>query len=115
VANLPTEIIKVARPIHWVKNLALFAALIFTGHLFESGYFLRVFWGFLVFGLATSCTYIINDIFDAKADRLHPTKRFRPIASGKLPVTIALAAAVALGISALYLASSLNQLYPNHL
>jgi decaprenyl-phosphate phosphoribosyltransferase len=111
VANLPAEIVKVARPIHWVKNLALFAALIFTGHLFEGSYFLRVFWGFIIFSLATSCTYIINDIFDAKADRLHPIKKFRPIAAGKLPVIIAWATAIALGISALYLASSLNQLF----
>ncbi len=111
MANIPTEIIKVARPVHWVKNLALFAALIFTGHLFETGFFLKVFWGFLIFSLATSCTYIINDIFDAKADRLHPTKKFRPIASGKLPVMIALAAAIALGVSALYLAGFLNQLF----
>ena len=111
MANLPTEIIKVARPVHWVKNLALFAALIFTGHLFDGSYFLRVFWGVVIFSLATSSTYIINDIFDAKADRLHPIKKFRPIASGKLPLMVAWAEAVALGVAALYLANYLNQLF----
>jgi decaprenyl-phosphate phosphoribosyltransferase len=111
MANLPAEIFKVTRPIHWVKNLAIFAALIFTGHLFDNTYFARVFIGFLIFILATSSTYIINDIFDAKSDRLHPTKKFRPIASGKLPVKIALAEAIALAIAALYLANHLNQLF----
>jgi 4-hydroxybenzoate polyprenyltransferase len=111
MANLPAEVFKVARPIHWVKNLAIFAALIFTGHLFDHFYFSRVLIALFIFILATSATYIINDIFDAKADRLHPTKKFRPIASGKLPVKIALVEAIALGIAALYLANYLNQLF----
>jgi hypothetical protein len=65
----------------------------------------------LAFNLVTSGTYIINDLVDAQADRLHPTKKFRPIASGELSPKIALAAAVALIIASLYLASFLNQLF----
>ena len=83
--QLLLELIKVARPIHWIKNLALFAALIFTGKLFESTHFSKTLFAFISFNLATSAAYIFNDLLDAKEDRLHPIKRFRPIASRKLP------------------------------
>jgi len=92
--NLPLQIIKIARPIHWVKNLALFAALFLTGQFFDKNQFIQVAWGFVIFCLATSATYIFNDIVDAPNDRLHPIKKFRPIASGSLPVTIAIIEAV---------------------
>ena len=61
MANLPTQIIKVARPVHWVKNLSLFAALIFSRQLFSSIPFARVFWAFMAFNLASSAAYIFND------------------------------------------------------
>lgn len=111
MANLPAEVIKVARPIHWIKNFALFAALIFTGNLLRSDLFLKVFLAFVVFNLAASATYVFNDIMDAALDRLHPIKRRRPIASGKLPVNIAVAETLMLSVSALYLAANLNQLF----
>lgn len=111
MANLPAEVIKVARPIHWIKNFALFAALIFTGNLLRSDLFLKVFLAFVVFNLAASATYVFNDIMDAALDRLHPIKRRRPIASGKLPVNIAVVETLVLSVSALYLAANLNQLF----
>jgi 4-hydroxybenzoate polyprenyltransferase len=106
-----TEAIKVARPVHWIKNLALFAALLLTGTLFEKGLFINVFWAFISFGFATSATYILNDILDVKLDRLHPTKRGRPIASGKLPVSIAAIESLILSLVSLFIAQSLNQLF----
>jgi len=106
-----TEAIKVARPVHWIKNLALFAALLLTGTLFERGLFINVFWAFISFGFATSATYILNDILDVKLDRLHPTKRGRPIASGKLPVSIAAIESLILSFVALFIAQTLNQLF----
>lgn len=102
--------ITVARPIHWVKNLAIFAAILLSGLLFEKGDFLKVFWAFAAFNFATSATYIINDLFDAKLDRLHPTKKFRPIASGKLSVAAAIIEAVVLAAIAILIARSLNVL-----
>lgn len=114
MANLSSTVIslvKVARPIHWVKNLSVFAALIFTGHLYQTLPFGRVFLAFIVFCLITSATYIINDIFDAKLDRLHPIKKNRPIASGKLPISIALTEAVVLAILAISISSSLGTLF----
>ncbi len=111
MANLPTQIIKVSRPIHWVKNLALFAALIFSRQLFESIPFARVFLAFVAFNFATSAAYIFNDVLDAKHDKLHPTKKNRPIASGKLAKPIALSVSFAFALVSLYLSASLNSLF----
>jgi 4-hydroxybenzoate polyprenyltransferase len=108
MADLPLEIVKVARPIHWVKNLSLFAALIFTENLFTGNLAGRVFWAFIAFNLATSASYIFNDILDRKPDSLHPIKKNRPIASGRLPIPIALVEIVFLVGASLILASVLN-------
>ena len=91
-------ILKTARPRQWIKNLAVFAALFFSGFLFVvpeegSSYFLTVSYSFLIFCFLTSSVYIINDLIDVKADRNHPFKKKRPIASGKLSVPIAIFAA----------------------
>ena len=109
--NLITSVIRVARPVHWVKNFALFAALIFTGNLFDRELFLRISWAFLAFSLATSATYIFNDIRDAASDRLHPIKKDRPIAKGTLPVQVAWLELVFLAFSSLYLAQHLSNLF----
>ncbi len=117
MANIPHEAqilistIKVARPIHWVKNLALFAALIFTGGLFNRILFQQVVWAFIAFNFATSATYILNDIIDVKSDRLHPVKRNRPIAKGTLPVSLAAVEAFIFATIAISLAHSLSSLF----
>lgn len=89
MVNIPA-IIKVLRPTHWVKNLSIFAALIFSQNLFEPTLFARVFWAFIAFNFAASATYVFNDLLDAKNDRLHPIKKDRPIASGKVSTIIAI-------------------------
>jgi decaprenyl-phosphate phosphoribosyltransferase len=109
--KLPIELIKVARPIHWVKNLALFAALIFTGTLTIPSYFISVVWAFFAFNLAASSVYVFNDIRDRKKDQKHPIKKKRPVAAGKLSTTVALFYSVALAIASLYIAASLNHLF----
>ena len=111
MANLPTEIVRIARPLHWIKNLALFAALIFTGELYSLALFNKVVWAFVSFNLITSATYIINDILDAKTDRLHPTKKNRPIASGKLSVPVALVVAALFVLGSLAVAAELSSLF----
>lgn len=75
--------IQLCRPKHWLKNILVFFPLIFA-FKFDLESFYRVFLAFGVFSLFASSIYIINDIFDQKRDRLHPKKRFRPIASGKI-------------------------------
>lgn len=95
-------ILKTARPRQWIKNLALYASLIFSGFFFfvpDIGYpyFMVVSYAFVIFCLLTSSVYIINDIIDYEADRKHPFKSKRPIASGELPIkTAAISAAVML-------------------
>lgn len=110
MVNLSLQIIRIARPIHWIKNFALFGALLLTGTMFEKGLFKDVLMAFIAFSFATSATYIFNDIMDAKADRLHPVKKNRPIASGKLPIFIAIFEFLIFSFLALVLALSLNHL-----
>lgn len=109
--NLIIQIIRVARPIHWVKNFALFGALLLTGTMYETGLFRDVFIAFIAFSFATSATYIFNDLLDAKSDKIHPVKKFRPIASGKLPVFVAMIELFGLIFLSLTIAVSLNQLF----
>jgi 4-hydroxybenzoate polyprenyltransferase len=90
-------ILKSARPRQWIKNLALYAALVFSGLFFNNPqndvpYFVTVTYACIIFSFLTSSIYIFNDIIDREADSKHPFKNKRPIASGKLPVATALAA-----------------------
>ncbi|MEK7470989.1 MAG: decaprenyl-phosphate phosphoribosyltransferase [Patescibacteria group bacterium] len=117
MVNLQTEkssivlsIVRIARPIHWIKNLSIFAAIFLTGLLFEKSMFVRVAWSFVAFSFLSSGIYIINDILDAKVDRLHPQKKFRPIANGSLPIPIALLESFIFIFFALTIAFSINQL-----
>jgi len=91
------------RPRQWTKNAFLFAALVFDGKLFRMPDFLRTLAGFVLFCMISSSVYIFNDLMDAEADRLHPVKKNRPIASGKLPVPLALAAGIILSLLAITL------------
>lgn len=94
------DIIKLGRPIHWVKNLGIFAAVVFSGDLFNFNKLILVFWAFWAFNFAASAIYIFNDIMDVERDRLHPIKKKRPVASGKVPVPVAfLASFMSLGIA----------------
>jgi 4-hydroxybenzoate polyprenyltransferase len=106
-------IFKATRPVHWIKNLALFAAIFLSGMLFNKGEFSKVIWAFIVFCLITSATYLVNDIMDAPSDRLHPTKKFRPIASGALPIPVAVIEALILTLAGIFVAAlaGLNSLF----
>ena len=68
----------------WIKNLFVFVPLMFSLHLFEADYFLASLKAFVIFCLASSFIYIINDIIDIDADAVHPTKKYRPLPSGKI-------------------------------
>lgn len=108
MASLLLSIAKTARPRQWVKNLAVFGPLVFTGNLLNGDLFLKTIYGFLALSILVSSVYFINDIVDVPRDRLHPFKKERPIAKGILPVPTAIFLA-ALGISlSLYWASGLS-------
>jgi 4-hydroxybenzoate polyprenyltransferase len=109
--NTIQSIIKVSRPIHWVKNASLFAALIFSGQLFSEHQFGSVVWAFFAFGFATSATYIFNDILDVKRDQLHPIKKKRPIASGALPAPVAVFTLACFTLLSILLSSGLPSLF----
>lgn len=95
-------LLKTTRPRQWLKNLALMAALVFSGLLFVPGMFGRTLWAIVTFILLSSGVYIFNDLADVKADRLHPFKKKRPIAAGDLPVPIAIVASIGLIALALF-------------
>lgn len=91
-----TALIQTMRPRQWTKNVFVFAALVFDKQLFVADSFLRTLAGFALFCLISSSVYIFNDIADVDADKKHPEKKKRPIPSGKLPISAAWAAGVAL-------------------
>jgi len=102
-------IAKTARPKQWIKNIAVYSPLVFSGFFFydpkdELPYFVTVSIAFGIFCLLASSVYIINDVIDAQADAQHPFKKKRPVASGKLPISWALAGATSL-IVAVFLLS----------
>lgn len=102
MVNTFITIVKSSRPIQGIKNLALFAALIFSGQLFEPKPLMLVVFGFVTFSFITSATYIFNDVIDRKNDRVHPLKKNRPIAKGSLDIPTALTSVVVLTFLALY-------------
>ena len=89
-------LIKTMRLRQWTKNGFIFFALIFDKQLFNLEPLSRTIAGFFLFCLVSSAVYLLNDITDVQADRNHPEKKFRPIASGQLPVNVAWAAALVL-------------------
>lgn len=88
-------LLKTMRPKQWVKNIFVFAALVFDEKLFQLPFLLRTAAAFVLFCLISGTVYIINDIADREKDRQHPTKRNRPLASGRLSLQVAWAGAAA--------------------
>ena len=89
-------LVRTARPKQWAKNVLVFAAPGAAGVLSHGSAFWRTLVAFVLFCLVSSGTYFLNDTLDARADREHPTKRFRPIAAGVVSSRAGLAAAVVL-------------------
>jgi 4-hydroxybenzoate polyprenyltransferase len=97
----PIAVLQAMRPRQWVKNLVVFAALIFSGNLTDRTAALRALFAFLLFCAASGAVYIVNDLADAERDRRHPVKALRPIASGALGPVAAIVAVVILLTGAL--------------
>lgn len=102
--NIFFNVLRLLRPRQWIKNLAVFGAILFSGQLFEPDAFQPVFIAFIVFCGLSSAIYIINDIFDINKDRIHPFKRNRPLPRGDLSISAALLISVVLGGASLFLA-----------
>lgn len=88
--NSLRNIFRLLRPRQWIKNFAIFAALLFSGQLFDVYLLQKVTEGFLIFCAISSAIYVINDILDVEKDKLHPFKKFRPIAHGDVSVKAAI-------------------------
>lgn len=101
--NLLDGMVKALRPKQWIKNVLVLAAPAAAGSsaLLNPTTLLDVAIAFAVFCMAASSIYLVNDARDVEADRAHPTKRFRPIAAGVLPVWLAYCMAIALIVGAL--------------
>lgn len=107
--NILFYILKSARPQQWIKNISLYAALLFSGFFFyvpndALPYAVTVTLAVIVFSILTSSIYILNDVIDYEADRRHPFKKKRPIASDKLPIPIAIFVSV-IGLAIVFLSS----------
>lgn len=99
-------LIRTMRPLQWAKNGFVYAGILFDQQILDPAPFARVTLAFALLCLSASTIYIINDLVDIERDRLHPRKRERPLPSGQLPVSWAVAAAivfplVAIGVSLL--------------
>ncbi len=102
------SLVRTARPRQWLKNTALLAPVVFSGFLYYPGSLWRVIAAIGVFVLLSSSVYIFNDLLDVEADRNHPFKKKRPIASGALPIPLAVLGMLACVIAGLYWAYYLN-------
>ena len=93
-------LVRAVRPRQWVKNLLVVAAPLAAGQIDDGSVIAATLLALASFCCAASSVYLVNDVADRDADRVHPTKRLRPIASGALPVRAALVAAGALALAA---------------
>jgi 4-hydroxybenzoate polyprenyltransferase len=96
------------RPRQWTKNLLLFAGIIFAAKLGDLSRWVEAFAAFAAYCAASSASYLVNDVRDAPHDRMHPSKRLRPIAHGELSPRLAEALAAALVVGAVLLVAPLG-------
>ncbi len=93
------DLMRALRPHQWVKNVLLLVALV-SAHAFAWQAGFMVLLGIAAFSMAASCIYIVNDLLDLEADRLHPTKHKRPFASGAVPIQVGMVTCIVLGLLA---------------
>lgn len=99
------------RPKHWVKNVFVLVPLLMTPEALQAGRLDTTLWGALVFCLIASATYVLNDLMDRDADRRHPVKRHRPIASGVISPAVAWRLVIGLAGTGLTLAFTLSSIF----
>ncbi len=107
-SSLSRAILRELRPKQWLKNGLLFFGLVYALHVFNVPLVTRALIAFAAFCLISSAGYVFNDLRDVELDRLHPTKRFRPIAAGLIPKPAASALAIALFLGGFGLAFTLG-------
>jgi len=106
--NKIKNIIDSMRPEQWIKNLVIFAGIVFSSNLFNLAMFLKITAGFIIFCFISGAVYIFNDICDKKYDKGHPAKAKRPIPAERLKVTDAWIAMIPILFLSLVFAFILN-------
>lgn len=92
--------LRALRPKQWIKNCVIFAPLIFAHHMTDLHFVWRSVAAFVLFCMASSAVYLLNDIIDLENDRVHPTKRLRPLAAGEITIPAAMGVGVLLAMAA---------------
>lgn len=105
--GFPIDLLRAMRPKQWIKNTFVFAALIFAAKWNHPDLVLKTLAAFALFGTLSSGIYLLNDAADVEADRLHPLKRTRPIAAGRIGVGTAVGIALVLLLGSIALGALL--------
>ncbi|MCP2518938.1 decaprenyl-phosphate phosphoribosyltransferase [Candidatus Aminicenantes bacterium AC-708-M15] len=105
------EIIKSMRPNQWIKNLFIFAPLIFSQNIFNFPLLFKNIFAFIIFCLISGSLYIFNDLKDLEEDRLHPIKSKRPIASGRLKKQTAITSFIIISFTSFIFSAFLNKYF----
>ena len=105
---MPWAIVAAMRPRQWTKNGLVFIALAFTLNLQQPSLVLRSLAAFVSFCALSSAGYLLNDVMDVEGDRVHPTKRMRPIAAGQISIGLALGLGITLAVLGIALAVRVN-------
>ena len=84
------SLLRLLRPKQWTKNVFVFSGLIFSQNILNPPLFAKTFQAFILFCMISSCVYIINDLVDIEKDKLHPTKKYRPLVSGDVNKRVAI-------------------------
>lgn len=103
------KFLRLIRVHQWIKNIFVFVPLLFSLHLFNKDYFITTLLGFLVFCLASSAIYVINDLVDIESDRAHPVKKNRPLPSGAITKATAIITASLFLVLVFWLMMYFNQ------
>lgn len=99
------------RPQQWIKNFFVLLPLVFSQSLIQIASVGTSILAFTLFCMASSSVYTLNDLIDLEKDRVHPTKKLRPLASGKISAKILVAIGLILAISSIYIAFKLNAIF----
>ena len=106
--GFPAAYLRLLRPKQWTKNGFVLAGVVFSGEALQAESVVAALLAFAAFCALSGAVYAANDILDVEEDRKHPTKRLRPVASGEIPVGIAVVYAALLGLFGLAIAFSVN-------
>lgn len=103
------KFLRLIRVHQWIKNVFVFVPLLFSLHLFDKDYLMTTLFAFLIFCLASSAIYVINDLVDVESDKAHPVKKNRPLPSGAITKTTAIITASMFLVIVFWLMMYLNR------